>query len=150
MDAKHLESLVAEWLSEPSLFLVEVKIDYNNKVTVLLDSDSGVSLDQCISLTRFIESKLDRDIEDYDLTVSSYGLTQPLIMDRQLKKYQGKMVDVTPTEGNTFEATLVNFDSSGITFEKSLTKRELKEGISPAFHLTRESIRKITPHISFS
>lgn len=150
MDAKQIESLVAEWLKEPSLFLVEVKIDHNNKVTVLLDSDSGVSLDQCISLTRFIESKLDRDVEDYDLTVSSYGLTQPLIMDRQLKKYQGKMVDVTPSEGNPFKATLVTFDNNSITFEKSLTKRELKEGVSPTIHLTRESIRKITPHISFS
>ena len=150
MQASKIIEIVEGWLSDPALFLVEVKIDRDNRITVLLDSDTGVKLEQCIALTRLIESSFDREVEDFALTVSSYGLTYPLVLDRQLTKYLGKAIEVTPTEGKMFIANLVGFDEGSITFEKTLSKKELKEGLNPKLELQRTEIQNILPHISFS
>lgn len=149
MDISSIENAVAEWISSPEVFLVEVRIDRDMRINILLDSDSDIRIEQCISLTRFIEARFDREEEDYELTVSSYGLTQPLILDRQLSKYTGKTVEVSPMEGKMFKALLKAFDTDGFTFERTLTKKELKEGADPLLRIERTAIRKIQPHISF-
>jgi ribosome maturation factor RimP len=149
MDSRKIESAINEWISSPELFLVELKIDRDNRITVLLDSDTDIRIDQCISLTRFIEARFDREEEDYDLTVSSYGLNQPLILDRQLQKYLDKPVEVSPPEGKMFKAVLKAFDDSSFTFEMTLSKKEIKEGISPLITIERVAVRKIQPHITF-
>ena len=59
------------------MFLVAVKVSSANKIIVLADKLDGITIDECVSIHRFIESKLDRDIEDYELEVSSPGLDLP-------------------------------------------------------------------------
>jgi len=66
----------------------------------------GVSLDDCVDLNRFIESKLDREEEDYELEISSAGLSEPFKVLNQYHKNVGNEVEVLLKSGNKFSGIL--------------------------------------------
>ncbi len=57
---------VDEWLEGKDYFLVDVTISPDNKIVVEIDHAEGVWIDDCVDLSRYIESKLDREEEDYE------------------------------------------------------------------------------------
>ena len=88
---ENIQKLLAEALSlQPDLFLIDLHIDDQSRVHVVLDGDNGVSLEQCIKVSRHIEHQLDREVHDFSLEVSSAGATHPLKMVRQYKKNIGR------------------------------------------------------------
>jgi len=109
IDEKRLESIVNQYFENSDKFLVEVNIRPGNRVQILIDSDQGVQIADCALLTRHIEANFDREAEDYALEVSSVGVGSPLklirqypknigrkvlVMDHDLKKTAGKLVEV--------------------------------------------------------
>src|SRR5690554_7210025 len=71
---EEVKQLLQDALDEnPSLFLIDLKIDSSNKIQVILDGDNGVSLNDCIAVSRAIEHNLDREEEDFALEVMSAG-----------------------------------------------------------------------------
>lgn len=108
MIAKNIvESLIEEYSSGKDIYPVDLKISGDNKISVEIDSYAGVSLDDCVALNRYIESKLDRDAEDYELEVSSAGLTEPFKVLRQYKKNIGKEIEVLQSDGKKVSGILV-------------------------------------------
>lgn len=105
------------YLNGSSDYLVDVNINQGNLISVEIDNDNGVDLNRCIELSRYIESKLDREIEDFELTVSSFGLTSPFKTERQYKKYEGKEVEVLSKKGIKLSGTILTSDSEGFTLE---------------------------------
>ena len=69
-----IESIAQEHLQGTDLSLVEVTVSEDNDIEVIITRESGVSIDDCVALSRFIESKLDRDKEDFSLMVGSAGV----------------------------------------------------------------------------
>lgn len=103
-----VNSLLTEALSErPSLFLIDLTITDVFKVIVTLDGDNGVALQDCIDISRAIESKLDREDQDYSLEVASVGVGSPLKLVRQYIKNIGRTLIVT-TNTEKIEAELVD------------------------------------------
>ena len=104
------------------LFVVEVKV-HGDEIEVFIDSDrrgadgrpGSVTVEDCIILTRAIESRFDREMEDFSLTVSSAGIGQPLKTLRQYKKLVGKGVEVVLADGTKLLATLDEADEENIT-----------------------------------
>ena len=94
IDKNKLSKIVKAYLEGKSNYLVEVKIAPGNIITVEIDDDEGVNIDDCVALSQHIESKFDRNTEDYELTVTSVGLTAPFKTLRQYKKFEGKEVEV--------------------------------------------------------
>lgn len=105
-------ALLNEALEErPSLFLISLAIGSGNKITVTLDGDNGVNLQDCIDVSRAIEHNLDREEEDFSLEVASAGATSPLQKPRQYKKNIGRTLKVkTDTEQIEAEITDANED----------------------------------------
>ena len=66
----------------------------SGEIRIFIDSDSRVLIEHCIELSKFIESQLDRDVEDFELNVSSSGLDQPYRLSRQYIKNIGREVSV--------------------------------------------------------
>ena len=97
-----VNSLLQEVLEErPSLFLIDLTITDAFKVMITLDDDNGVVLQDCIDISRAIESKLDREEQDYSLEVASVGIGSPLKLTRQYIKNIGRTLIVTTnTEKN--------------------------------------------------
>ena len=69
-----IETLAQEHLRGTDLSLVEVHVSEDNDIEVIITREEGVSIDDCANLSRYIESKLDRDKEDFSLMVGSAGI----------------------------------------------------------------------------
>jgi ribosome maturation factor RimP len=102
-----VNSLIADALLErPSLFLIDLNISDTFKISVGIDGDNGVTLQDCIDVSRAIENNLDREEQDFSLEVASVGVGSPLKLVRQYKKNIGRTLIVT-TNTEKIEAELV-------------------------------------------
>jgi len=115
-----ITDLLEEALSKnQSLFLINFDMDENNNVKIILDGDTGVTLHDCIAVSRAIEHNIDRDEYDFALEVASAGATSPLILPRQYIKNIGRTLEVKQKEGGTLEGILseVTEEEIKITWE---------------------------------
>ncbi|WP_194150822.1 ribosome assembly cofactor RimP [Flavobacterium pectinovorum] len=102
-----VNGLITEALLEkPSIFLIDLAISDSFKISVGLDGDNGVALQDCIDVSRAIENNLDREEQDFSLEVASVGVGSPLKLTRQYIKNIGRMLIVT-TKTEKIEAELV-------------------------------------------
>ncbi len=115
IDKNIVKQHVDEHLKESDIFLVDVNIKPGNIISVEIDNDNGISIDDCVVLTKYIESKLDRDVEDYELEVGSAGISQPFKILRQYIKNIGNEVEVLTKAGKKLTGILKNADENGIT-----------------------------------
>jgi ribosome maturation factor RimP len=124
IDQRKIERLVEEKFAESDRFLVEVLIRPGNRIWVFIDSDTGITIDDCVEVSRHIEANVDRETEDYELQVSSSGLDQPLKILRQFTKNIGKAVEVILADGEKLTAMLLKADDQGIQLLLKGTKKE--------------------------
>lgn len=115
-DKNFIEEKVKEILGEGELFLVEVKVSKNNNIQVFIDGDNGVKIQDCIDLSRQLEECLDRESEDFELSVLSFGLEEPLKMQRQYVKNIGRSLQVEDEEGS-FTGILISANEESFTIE---------------------------------
>jgi ribosome maturation factor RimP len=101
---------------ETALFLVDLNVSPDHRILVVLDGDKGVSLQDCMKVSRAIEQGLDREETDFALEVTSAGATAPLIMARQYSKNIGREMAVKAS-GTSFEGRLTSVDGEIITLE---------------------------------
>lgn len=122
--AKRIEELVSEKIAGTELFIGEIKVKSGNVIYVFLDGDHGVTIEQCVLISRHIEQNLDREKEDFELHVSSYGIGQPLKFLRQYKNAVGKMLSIITEEGVKYSGKLLEADEHTIVIEKSAVKKK--------------------------
>ncbi len=129
MDIKaRLTELTEASVVNSSLFLVEVvaSAKHLSKITVIVDGDQGVTIDDCTRISREISEKLDKmdlGIEHYVLEVSTPGLDHPLKLKRQFRKNVGRGLKVHRTDKSNVQGTLVQ-----VTEDRIELKQEVKEG----------------------
>lgn len=127
IDKLKVMELVRDTLDGSPLFMVGMKITTDNRIFIDIDGDEGVTIDDCISVSRAVENSLDRDEEDFELNVSSAGADSPLKMPRQYKRHIGRTLSVTANDGEKNEGTLVASDDEGFTIEIPKTKKQPAE-----------------------
>jgi ribosome maturation factor RimP len=125
IDSDLVKKLVEEKLDD-KMFLVEITVNERNVINIFVDSFDGLTIDQCINISRHVEHSLDRDEEDFELQVSSPGLSAKFKVKEQYKKYVGRPVEVVTASGAKLEGVILGADDDGITLETSA--RELVEG----------------------
>ena len=125
IDKTTIENLVKEKL-DGEMFIVEINVSKSNVIHVFVDGFKGITIDQCIGISRHVEHSLDRDDEDFELEVSSPGLTESFKVLEQYIKYTGRNIEVSTEEGEKFEGLLKASDEGGIVLET--TKHEKPEG----------------------
>ena len=92
-------------------FVVDVKMSTNNIITIYFDKNEGVLVNDCLEISRHIHESFDRDVEDYELTVCSPGLTNPFKVKEQYIKHQGKEVSVKTIDGKRRSGILKRFNT---------------------------------------
>ena len=122
-DKAEVERIVREFIAEKGLFLVGIKISASNRITVLADTMDGIKIDECVALHRYIEKNLDRDKEDYELQVSSPGLDMPFAVIQQYYRNEGRLVEVTGTDGNKLTGLLKNVTAGGFEIETEIKEK---------------------------
>ena len=150
MDKDLIAKFVEESIQDTDLFLVEVRMKPSNVIEVYVDADSAVNIDQCVQISRYVESKMNRDQEDFELSVFSWGLCGALKLDRQLRKYVGKEVEVKTKELGKLQGKLVSFDAEKVEIAPTPKKSSKKKPVEsqPNLILTRKTT-ELKPAIIF-
>ena len=115
IEKKTVCQIVDEWLDGKEYFLVEVAISPDDKIVVEIDHAEGVWIEDCVELSRFIESKLNREEEDYELEVGSAGIGQPFKVLQQYYIHIGQEVEVLTGDGRKLAGILKDADEEKFT-----------------------------------
>ncbi len=115
VDKKVVKEIVEKWLEEKEYFLVDVEISADNRIVVEIDHADGVWIEDCVELSRCIESNLNRDDEDYELEVGSAGLGQPFKVAQQYINHIGKDVEVLNADGLKYKGLLKSVEGNDFT-----------------------------------
>ena len=91
----------------PDLFLIDFSVSENNEISVIIDGDNGVKVEDCIFISRALEANLDRDEIDFSLQVASCGATSPLTNTRQFSKHFGRTLTIK-THDHKYEGKLTD------------------------------------------
>ncbi len=126
IEKKRVYQIVNEWLADKEYFLVEINVSADNKILVEIDNKEGVWIEDCMALSRYIESGLNRDEEDFELEVGSAGIGQPFKVLQQYINHVGKDVEVLTKEGTKLCGVLKQADEQG--FVVTIHKKVKEEG----------------------
>lgn len=99
IDKNLVRNIVEEWLDGKDYFLVDVNVSPDDKIVVEIDHAEGVWIEDCVQLSRFIESRLNREEEDFELEVGSAGIGQPFKVLQQYINHIGMDVEVLTLAG---------------------------------------------------
>lgn len=119
---KTIRILIEEKLGQTSLFLTDLIIRQDHQINVYIDGDQGVTIDDCVMLSRYIESHLDRDKEDFALQVSSHGIDQPLKFARQYVKNVGRRFRIELKDGHSLTGKLISAEGEKIHLQTEKQK----------------------------
>lgn len=136
-----VRQLAEERIEGTDLFIVGISISSSNKIVVRIDGMNGVSIDDCVSVSRNIEHNLDRETEDFELEVTTAGLGKPFEVPQQWQKNVGKEVKIKMIEGGKKEGTFNKNEEDYIVLET--TRKERVEGKKKKVKVTeQEKIKK--------
>lgn len=113
--------VVSEKIAGTDFFIVDVSVNQNNQISVEIDANDGVSIDFCAELNKYISSKFEEEIDDYDLEVSSGGIGQPFKVLKQYQKFIDQEVEVLTLKGIKYSGFLVEVNDNNFTVE--ITKK---------------------------
>jgi len=153
ISASLIRELAEKKLQENESFLVDVTVSASNKIRIAIDNFKGLAIDECVSMSRWIENQLDREVEDFELEVSSPGMDQPFKVFRQYVKSIGREVEVKLIDGQKVEGKLISATEQQIEIEqKSREKIEGQKGkqlITRQVNLPFEKIKETRIIIKF-
>ncbi len=115
IDKNLVVQIVSEWLQGKDYFLVDLTVNPDDRIVVEIDHAEGVWIDDCVELSQYIESKLDRDKEDYELEVGSAGIGQPFKVKQQYFVHVGSDVEVMDKTGKKWTGVLSGAQEDSFT-----------------------------------
>lgn len=136
-----VQHLIQPILDSMNIELVEVEFkkrgENDGSLTVYIDKDGGVSLDDCEAVHNAIDAPLDEldptSGKPYTLNVSSPGLDRPFKTLRDYRKHLGEEIEISlykPVEGNKkFEAVLDDVDDGFTSVTVTLNKKTIQLNI---------------------
>lgn len=110
-----VNEIVEEWLDGKDYFLVDVTVNPDDRIVVEIDHAEGVWIEDCVELSRYIESKLNREEKDYELEVGSAGIGQPFKVLQQYYNHTGGAVEVLTKAGRKLTGILKDADENQFT-----------------------------------
>ncbi|MEG1563759.1 MAG: ribosome assembly cofactor RimP [Bacteroides sp.] len=126
IEKRIVSQIVDEWLEGKEYFLVEVTVSPEDKIVVEIDHAEGVWIEDCVELSRYVESKLNREEEDYELEVGSAGIGQPFKVLQQYINHIDSEVEVLTKAGRKLTGVLKEAEEE--KFVVSVQKKIKAEG----------------------
>ena len=154
MNASVIIDAINDEIVARGCFIVDVSVSKDNDIILTIESEEGtIELDDCVSLSRYFETKFDRETEDYSLTVSSAGLDQPFKVFRQFVKAVGTKVEVLLKGGKKMVAVLEAADQESITLKyyakEAVEGKMKKEIVEHVDRFTMDQVNAVRPYIEF-
>lgn len=119
-------------LEKSGLFLVDIEVSPDNVIDIYIDSLTGTNITACIEVSKTLEEKLDREAEDFELSVYSAGIGYPFKVLQQYEKNLGKKIEVKFTGGTKRSGTLKSYSTDGIVlvYEEKVTMEGKKKKVT--------------------
>ena len=153
IDVKEIRQAAEAALEGTDRFVVDVKCSPANEIEIVIDADSAVDLDACVELSRTVEAAFDREVEDYELSVFSAGVGQPLKLLRQYYKLVGKSVEVLLVSGVKILATLKEVEPEALTItyteRKAVDGKKRKVEVEVVESYTFDQIKTVKEYLDF-
>lgn len=153
MKTENIINIANPILESKELFLVDLKITKDNIIEIFVDALQGVNIQTCIEVSREIEAHLNRDEEDFELTVSSAGIGYPFKVEGQFKKNLDKSVELKLKDNTKLNGILKAFDSQSITIEyeekKALEGSKKKQTVKTVKTIQRSELTEIKDMVVF-
>lgn len=134
LSAEFIKQHLEAFLQKRNLFLLDIHISPQNQIEITIDGDNYVSINDCTEVSRFVESILNREEEDFSLLISSPDAHKPLIIPRQYPKHTGKNIQILTIDNKEYKGILMAADAHEIILliqtknkeNKKKTKQEIK------------------------
>ena len=150
---EHINNLISEKLTEKECFIVELDVRAGNNILLEVDSLKGVSIQDCVDLSKAIEHNLDREEEDFELNVSSAGLDKPFRVKEQYIKNIGKEVKVITNDNEKIKGELKEVGEKEIivefSYKEKIEGKKKKEKTVKQEKIPFDNIKETTIIISF-
>ena len=155
MNASVIIDAINDEIVARGCFIVDVSVSKDNDIILTIEKEEGtIELDDCVSLSRYFETRFDREVEDYSLTVSSAGLDQPFKVYRQFLKAAGTKVEVLLKGGKKMVATLEAADEDSVTLKyvakEAVEGKKKKELVEHVDRFTMDQVNSVRPFIEFN
>ena len=155
MNVSEIKDALQSELVARGCFLVDVSVSKDNDIVVTIESENGkIELDDCVALSRYFETRFDREVEDYSLTMTSAGLDQPFKVLRQFEKAVGTKVEVQLKGGKKMVALLEAADEESVTLKYSVKEavegKKKKELVEHEDRFTMDQVNAVRPYIEFN
>ena len=155
MNVSEIKDSLQRELVARGCFLVDVSVSKDNDIVVTIESENGkIELDDCVALSRYFETRFDREVEDYSLTMTSAGLDQPFKVLRQFEKAVGTKVEVQLKGGKKMVALLEAADEESVTLKYSVKEavegKKKKELVEHVDRYTMDQVNAVKPFIEFN
>lgn len=155
MNVSEIKDALQSELVARGCFLVDVSVSKDNDIVVTIESENGkIELDDCVALSRYFETRFDREVEDYSLTMTSAGLDQPFKVLRQFEKAVGTKVEVQLKGGKKMVALLEAADEESVTLKYSVKEavegKKKKELVEHVDRYTMDQVNAVKPFIEFN
>ena len=144
-----VKELALEKIVELDCFLVDIRVSSTNEITVFFDKQEGVSIKECLFVSRYIEENLDRDIEDYQLTVCSPGIDRQFIVKEQYIKNIDREVKIKTDEGDVIKGKLKSYSNRNVMIERSKKQKKKKELLIEKITIPTDKIKETKLIIKF-
>lgn len=153
IDVTRVREIAETQMEGTDLFVVEVRVSPANEIVVTVDSDTQVGIDRCVELSRSIEGALDREQEDFELTVMSAGIGQPLKMLRQYRKLIGRPVEVILKDGGKIVGNLTDASETSIAVEYeervAVEGKKRKQLVTTRRELSLDEVKSTSEYLDF-
>ena len=150
---KIVRELAQSRLDEFNGFIVDLSISGANQIKLVIDSDAGISVANCMSVSRNVEHNLDREVEDFSLEVSSAGIDQPFKIRRQYIKNIGREVKVRLHDEQVIEGLLEEVNENNIVVlarkKERIEGRKAKKWVETKHVINFDDIKEAKVTISF-
>jgi ribosome maturation factor RimP len=147
INKEKIKEIVLNYLGQGEITLVDLQVSQGNSIKVILDSLTGVTIEECVKVSHSIEAEMDRETEDFDLEVSSYGISQPFILPLHYQKNVNRVIEVFLKKGKSIKGQLksveLNEKNELSQIEVAIRKKEKIEGKKRKTEI--EELLKIKP-----
>ena len=147
IEKKVQELVEAKIADKPNLFIVDIKMLPNGKLSILLDGDNGIGIDDCAAVSRHVGFHLEEEnvIDSaYTLEVSSPGLDAPLTTIRQYLKNVGRNLAIKMADGTKREGRLSSITEDAIVIAEKIKEKGKKaeeiESVIPIDKITETKV----------
>lgn len=122
---KQIIELVQQHIEGSDIFLVEAVVKPGNMIRVHVDRPEGITIEECVKISRFINAQFDREVEDYSLEVSSPGMSGYFKVKQQYEKNVGRVIEARLGDGERLEGKLEKVDENAIILNVKGVEQEI-------------------------